>query len=71
MNIQELLQNHYKVQNTVDITSSSIHTNISIQFAIKMLEELNLIEVDGCGCGEANIFYKEFENKIEELKKYL
>ena len=65
MNIQELENKHFRIPDK-SFCSNILHRDISIQFAIEILEELSYsIGTPDCHC-EVEIY-----NKIEELKKYL
>lgn len=73
MNIKELNDKHFDIASQEGWKYNSFedeHTNLSIQFAIEVLEELNVIgDVKNYSNGAAwsNLLYF----KTEELKKYL
>jgi len=70
MNIQELEDEHYSLENlsrSSNIWKYAEHTKLSIQFAIEILENLHKTNCNGVGV----IMYFEINDKIEELKKYL
>jgi len=66
MTIEELDDKHFNIPDQC-YRSSEKHTNLSIQFAIEVLEEFTTQYCE-CGMIDDNI---AIENKIQKLKKYL
>lgn len=67
MTIEELVQEHYDIHfgKKYEINPPNYHTKLSIQFAIEVLESLDVGKCYECS---ANF---EVEDKIQELKQYL
>jgi hypothetical protein len=61
MTIDELKDRHYTANNGSDVCHLE-HTELSIEFAISVLEELLLGE---------KLHWSSMNNKIQELKQYL
>ena len=65
MNIKELEDKHYHIWDCWRGTCSNedLHTKLSIQFAIEVLEEVSNSSFE--------IYSKTLNDKIQELKQYL
>lgn len=60
--MEDLNKAHYKIwEKNPEISQSKEHTKLSIQFAIKVLEEI----------WEREDFGDDLQSKIQELKQYL
>jgi hypothetical protein len=71
MTIEELESTHLKSPLLVQ-KESKLHTKISVEFAISILEEIDQKNMDVLGNSlEYYSIYPNIENKIQELKQYL
>lgn len=70
MTIEELEDKHRliaKIAKSVNCLNAETHTNLSIEYTISVLEDLNWVY-----SGDAKVIYtEEVEEKIQELKQYL
>ena len=70
MTIEELNDKHFSIASGEGWENNPFedeHTNLSIQFAIEILEELNQTWV-----GDSKMIYADaVQNKVQELKKIL